>query len=144
MPAATSTAEATPKAKADGAPYGFLSIHSSLFPAGIHGDLNDLGSAGESLSVDERIVKCTEREEAKFDAGQYQSVAAFLLPPLLAARNSPPSLIEQGRLRLRRRDQGAHPLEGASGRGHRSRIGRRLLHRGRENDARLARDDRCP
>ena len=85
MPGALAAAEAT-KPKGDTPPYGFLSIHSGLFPAGIHGDLNDLGPAGESLSVDERTKKCGEREEAKFDAGQYQSVALLSSRPFAARR----------------------------------------------------------
>lgn len=82
MPTAASASAAAPAARTHGAPYGFLSIHSGLFPAGIHGDLNDLGPQGEALTVDERKAKCAEREEAKFDPGQYQCV------PLPAARLS--------------------------------------------------------
>lgn len=85
MPSA-SGAEATPQAKSESAPYGFLSIHSSLLPAGIHGDLNDLGPAGESLSVEERMQKCAEREEAKFDAGQYQCVCSLRVVPFSCAQ----------------------------------------------------------
>lgn len=72
LPQSVPSANPAAAPKATGPPYGFLSIHSGLFPSGIHGELNDLGSEGESLSVEDRLKKCVEREEAKFDPGQYQ------------------------------------------------------------------------